>query len=298
MSAPEGHVNVVTWALQNVQRIEAVLVTSGAVLLRGFSIPDADQFFKLMEAVGGPPQDYRFGSTPRNRTRAGVYTASEYPADQTIFLHNEMSYTTQWPSKLWFLCVRPADEGGETPLADSRRILSRLPPDLVERFQISGVRYVRVFSPGLDVPWSQAFETSSRKEIEQFCVTHGIAFEWRGREGLVTTQVCQAVVRHPRTNETVWFNQAHLFHPASLPEDVRDVMEKSLGTENLPRQVTYGDGTPIADQVIDEIRRAYDAETTSFPWMANDLLVIDNLLVAHGRRPYKGQRKVLVGMTD
>ncbi|CAM5231048.1 hypothetical protein SANTM175S_04757 [Streptomyces antimycoticus] len=33
-------------------------------------------------------------------------------------------------------------------------------------------------------------------------------------------------------------------------------------------------------------------------WHTGDLLLIDNMLVAHGRRPYTGTRRVLVAMSD
>jgi alpha-ketoglutarate-dependent taurine dioxygenase len=32
-------------------------------------------------------------------------------------------------------------------------------------------------------------------------------------------------------------------------------------------------------------------------WNTGDLLVIDNVLVGHGRRPFTGSRRVLVAMT-
>ncbi|MEV5548310.1 TauD/TfdA family dioxygenase [Streptomyces sp. NPDC052309] len=32
-------------------------------------------------------------------------------------------------------------------------------------------------------------------------------------------------------------------------------------------------------------------------WAAGDLLLIDNVLVAHGRRPFTGRRRVLVAMS-
>jgi hypothetical protein len=33
-------------------------------------------------------------------------------------------------------------------------------------------------------------------------------------------------------------------------------------------------------------------------WVAGDVLLIDNVLVAHGRRPFEGSRRVLVAMSD
>ena len=32
--------------------------------------------------------------------KAGVYTSTEYPPEFFISLHNELSYSTRWPSRL------------------------------------------------------------------------------------------------------------------------------------------------------------------------------------------------------
>jgi CheY-like chemotaxis protein len=55
-------------------------------------------------------------------------------------------------------------------------------------------------------------------------------------------------------------------------------------------------GSPIEAQVIEELRQAYSEETITFPWQQGDILMLDNMLVAHGRAPYAGDRKILVSM--
>jgi hypothetical protein len=97
----------------------------------------------------------------------------------------------------------------------------------------------------------------------------------------------------------VWFNQAHLFHVSALGEDLREQLLGVVETEaELPRNVYYGDGTPIEDSILDEIRGAYDALMLRFPWQAGDILMLDNMLMSHGRAPFKGPRRVLVAMAE
>ncbi|MFC4530456.1 TauD/TfdA family dioxygenase [Sphaerisporangium dianthi] len=291
-------VDLARWLQDNRDRVERLLAERGAIRFQRFDVTTAAGFETVSSALSPELLNYVYGSTPRSREKGGVYTSTEYPPDQTIPQHNEMAYSTRWPMKLWFYCQYPAAAGGETPLADSRRVLRRIDPALRSRFAGRGVRYVRNYGGGLDLSWQQAFETERREEVESTCRDLGIAYEWFADGRLRTWQVCQAVVDHPVTGEAAWFNQAHLFHPSSLPAEVRESLLDSAGEENLPRNALYGDGTPIEESALEEIRQAFDAETVAEPWSAGEVLLIDNVLMSHGRRPYEGPRKVLVAMTD
>jgi len=48
--------------------------------------------------------------------------------------------------------------------------------------------------------------------------------------------------------------------------------------------------------VLDEIRDVYRCHAVQFPWQNGDVMMLDNMLVAHGRTPFKGARKILVAM--
>ncbi|WP_349617071.1 TauD/TfdA family dioxygenase [Azotobacter salinestris] len=277
-------------------QIESHLATVGGVLLRGFGVPSLEAFREFAAAFGHPLLSYEFGSTPRTAVGGGVYTSTEYPAHQPIPLHNEQAYTREWPMKLWLHCVTAASEGGETPIADSRAVYRRMPAAIRERFA-PGVLYVRNYGD-FDVPWQKVFNTESRAEVEAFCRRAGIRWEWKPDGELRTTQLCQAIEVHPRTGETVWFNQAHLFHVSNLQPEVRESLEELLGIENVPRNTYFADGSPIPDAIFDEVRAVLDAETVSFRWQEGDVLMLDNMLAAHARAPFKGARKVVVAMSE
>lgn len=271
----------------------------GGLLLRGFDVLGEQAFQQLVRGFGHELLNYEFGSTPRKAVEQGVYTSTEYPAHQVIPLHNEQSYTLQWPLKIWFHCVQPSAEGGETPIADSRLIYQRLDPALRQRFDDKRLMYVRNYGNGLDLPWEQAFNSEDRPVVEAFCRANRIDFEWKDDGELRTRQVCQATARHPVTQDMVWFNQAHLFHVSNLAPAVREgllaVVDDPL---DLPRNVYYGDGSPLEDSALDEIRGVLDACTVRFPWQQGDVLMLDNMLVAHGRASFKGARKVIVAMAE
>jgi alpha-ketoglutarate-dependent taurine dioxygenase len=291
-------VSLSAWLANHRPRWEELLHRHGALLFRGFGVRTKEELEELAAAASGGLMDYTYRSTPRSSVGGHVYTSTEYPADQSIPMHNEMSYTSSWPLKIWFFCDQPSEAGGETPLADSRRVWERLDPALRERFAAKQVLYVRNYGAGLDLPWENVFQTTDRSEVESFCREAGIELEWKPGNRLRTRQRCQAVASHPVTGERVWFNQAHLFHRSSLAPEVLSSLLETLPEEDLPRDTYYGDGTPIEASALAEIRGVYAEESVAFPWQKGDLLMVDNMLVAHGRRPFSGPRKILVAMAE
>jgi alpha-ketoglutarate-dependent taurine dioxygenase len=273
------------------------LLTVGGLLFRGFPIESTADFETLVKMITPDLASYEFGSTPRSQVHNQIYTSTEYPPHQHIPLHNEQAYTTEWPMKIWFYCAQASPEGGYTPIADSREVYRHIPIHIRERFIEKGVMYVRNYGNGLDVPWNKVFNTMDRRVVEQYCRSVGIEYEWKADGELRTRQVCQAVAVHPLTEETVWFNQAHLFHVSNLEPAVREALLSVVDEKDLPRQALYGDGTPIETTVLDEIRDVYRCHAVQFPWRNGDVLMLDNMLAAHGRTPFKGSRKILVAMS-
>jgi len=283
------------WAAGKTDFIAQKLRSNGAILFRGFNLSAIDDFERFMQTLAGDLLDYSYRSTPRTQVSGKIYTSTEYPAHQTIPLHNEMSYSRSWPMVLGFFCVEAAPEGGETPIADSRKVFNAVDPAIRDRFSEKGVMYVRNYGDALDLSWQNVFQTEDRAEVEAYCRKAGIECEWKGENELRTRQVCQAVATHPHTGEKVWFNQAHLFHVSSLAPEIRESLLASAGGEP-PRNAYYGDGSPIDEDALEGIRAAYANEAVVFPWEKSDILVLDNMLTAHGRRPYRGGRRIVVGM--
>lgn len=285
------------WAGANRESLDEALMDHGALLLRGFAKTDVQGFEAFVAASSGPLLEYDNRSTPRSRVAGRVFTSTEYPADQTIPQHNEMSYADSWPRRVCFCCITAAEAGGETPIADSARVLARIPAKVRARFERHGVMYVRNYRQGLDLPWQDVFQTEEPIAVDSYCREHGIRAEWLPDRRLRTRQVSQATVVHPGTGKAVWFNQAHLFHICALPPDVRGELQRDFAEEDLPRSAVYGDGTPIEPEALEVVRAAYAEEEIVFAWEEGDILLLDNLLMSHGRRPFSGSRRIVVGMT-
>ncbi|MET7519770.1 TauD/TfdA family dioxygenase [Streptomyces sp. NPDC005480] len=286
------------WVSAHRDEVDALARKAGAVLLRGFDVRGAQDFRAVMDALSPQVLAYGERSSPRSQVSDGVYTSTEYPADQPILLHNEQSYTAKWPTRIVFFCERAATEGGRTPLADSRRILARLRPETVDRFERLGVRYVRNYLPGISLRWQEAFQTDRVEDVAAYCARADITPEWVDEDHLRTVQVRPAVRRHPVTGERSWFNHALFFHVTSLDPEVSAGLLEALDEEDLPYNTYYGDGSPIESETLAELRAAYAAETTSFDWQPGDVLVVENMLVAHAREPFVGPRRILTAMAD
>ena len=214
-----------------------------------------------------------------------------------ILFHNESSHLSSWPLRQFFFCITPAPDRGETPLLDCRKVLDALEPELREQFAEKGLMYVRNFSEGIDVPWQDFFHTDDRAEVEKICAEAGMSCEWTER-GLRISQRAEAVRPHPRTGERLFFNQVQLHHVSCLDDETRTALRQLFADEDLPRNVYFGDGTPIPDETIDRIGELFEELCVEFPWQKGDLIAVDNMLVAHARRPFSGPRKLLVAMGE
>jgi alpha-ketoglutarate-dependent taurine dioxygenase len=287
-----------SWAKDNHEYLETQLLRQGALLLRGFNIKTAVEFERFILSMCEEVLEYKERSSPRSHVGGRIYSSTDYPSHQSIFPHNELSYALAFPLKLFFFCLTPALQGGETPLTDCRRVYRRIDPEIRARFEKKKWMYVRNFGDGLGLSWEDVFQTTDKAEVEQYCRGAEIEFEWKDDGGLRTRQIRPAIAKHPRTGELVWFNHATFFHVSTLEPEIREGLLTSLKEENLPNNTYYGDGTPIEESVLEVLREAYRLETTTFGWNAGDILIVDNMLVAHSRGPYTGERKILVGLGD
>jgi amino acid adenylation domain-containing protein/non-ribosomal peptide synthase protein (TIGR01720 family) len=290
-------VDLIDWATGAREEIVGHLLRHGSVLFRGFAVNSVNRFEQFARAIC-PELFGEYGDLPREGQGGKVYGSTPYPADKAILFHNESSHLHRWPMRIWFYCVTAAERGGETPIVDCREVYRLLSPRTRERFAAKGLLYVRNYIEGLDVSWQDFFRTTDRAVVEELCRKAGARFEWRGDNWLRTSEVRQAVAEHPATGEAVFFNQIQLHHVACLEPDIRESLARTFPAEDFPRNVYYGDGTPIEESVVQEVTEAYERAASRFLWQEGDILLLDNMLAAHSRSPYVGARKIVVAMGD
>ncbi|MBW4500880.1 MAG: TauD/TfdA family dioxygenase [Scytonema hyalinum WJT4-NPBG1] len=291
-------VNLLNWAQSNREFIQNELLKYGAILFRGFNVKTVDEFEQIIAAIYKEAMEYRYRASPRTQVGGRIYTSTDYPAEQSIFPHNEHAYSPTFPLKIFFFCMTPAQEGGETPIGSCRKVFERIHPEIRDRFIEKKVMYMRNFGDGFGLPWQTVFQTTDKIKVEEYCHSNGIEFEWKDGDRLRTRQVGPAVIKHPRTGEMVWFNHATFFHVSTLEPTIRDSLLKNFPEEDLPTNTYYGDGSPIEPSVLAHLQEAYQQEMITFSWQKGDVLMLDNMLSIHARKPFVPPRKILVGMAE
>jgi alpha-ketoglutarate-dependent taurine dioxygenase len=291
-------VDLAAWAGGHREEIDREILHHGGLLFRGFGLEIVDQFQAAVQAISGDLLEYKERSSPRHAVGDRVYTSTDYPPSEPIFLHNENSYQFTWPMRIFFFCAVEPTVGGETPIADVRKVFAAIDPEVRERFSEKGWMYARNFGDGFGLPWQTVFQTEDRAQVEAHCRKTGIELDWKEDGGLRARAVRPAVSEHPATGEPVWFNHATFFHVSTLTEAIREALLLEFDESDLPTNTYFGDGTAIPAEVLEHLRGAYRSHTVRFRWRKGDLLMLDNMLVAHGRAPYQGERKILVAMSD
>lgn len=273
-----------------------LLVREKAVVLRGFAVTQ-DSYDALADLLLPDRLAYVHGNSPRTKVGRNLYTSTEYPAEYEISMHNEMSYAAFWPSRILFHCAIAAETGGATPVVDGHLWLESLDTEVREAFA-GGVRYTQNLHDGVGFgkSWQATFETDDREVVEEFLTGTGAEHQWLSDGTLRVSLLCRSTLAHPVTGTEVWFNQADQFHPAGLGEDAA-VLAAVVPEDELPQHAVFADGSPIPDAYIRHIQATGMRLAVDVDWQVGDLLLVDNVAVAHGRRSYTGQRRILVAMS-
>lgn len=289
-------IDALTWCQSHKDELLQLLRVWGGVLLRDFDVLGTELCHEIIRVTCGEPLEYRERTSPRTLVEGHIYTSTDYPQDQEIFLHNENSYSVRFPQFILFFCQEPPATGGETPIADCRQIFDDIPDEIRSRFAERKYLYVRNYRRRVGLRWETVFQTTNRADVEAYCNASDIEFEWVGRDELRTRQVREVAALHPVTGQWTWMNHLTFFHLSTLPAAVQTFLLGVGGPDGLPNNTYYGDGEPIEPEVMTTLRSIYARHTSTFRWEKGDVLILDNMLAAHSRRPFTGQRSILTGM--
>jgi len=288
--------DVVGWLHEHRDAVDAAASRHGAILFRDFPLQtdaDFDAFVCGFDYPNFPYEQSLSNAVRVNRTQR-VFTANEAPADVTIYLHHEMAQTPIYPSRLFFFCEQPAEQGGQTPLCRSDWLLARLTeqcPRFVHDCEARGLRYTNVMpsandpGSGMGRSWQSTFGVATRAEAEQRMAQLGYEFEWLDDGCLRATTPRLPAIRRLPDGRRSFFNQLIAAHQGW--KDTRNDPSKSI---------THGDGTPLDASAVAAAVEIAEQLSFDVSWQRGDVALLDNYLVMHGRRRFQGRRGILASL--
>jgi len=286
--------------LNNKDFIYKKIYEIGAILFRGFNLKDAKDFEDIVKRIDQTKfKKYVGGDSPRYKVSDNIYTSTSYPPESTISMHHEKSYSNIYPKFIYFFCDIPPSFGGETPIADSRKIYNLLNKNIIDKFAAKKIKYIMNLHNGIGFgkSWKEVFEVESKIELENLLDKLCITYSWKSNELLCVEEIVDPIIKHPITSEFVFFSQADQWHPSNLDDEILSIMRQIREEKDFYHNCTYRDNSEINLDDLNIIRQLVNKQRVIFQWQKGDLLMLDNIISMHGRLPFEGERRILVAMT-
>ncbi|MEM1315131.1 MAG: TauD/TfdA family dioxygenase [Pseudomonadota bacterium] len=253
----------------------------GAVLIRGLGLDRAgfvafteSYLDEFMEYVGGANNDRgsAFGQSQTVLTVTGGAVAK-----LAIPLHGEMFYTEPRPATLFFCCITPAAEDGQTTICDSVALWNALPEDIQAIFRERKLRYRRIYD---EAAWTKAYRTDDLNEVRRLCREKGVALTENADGTIETVHVCHAWHETPAgigfiNSVLVWIAREYI----SKMDDSR---------------LRFEDGEELPIDTVYKIHEISQGLTQNIDWRPGDVAIVDNYRVMHGRRAYEDDGRDII----
>ena len=290
---PAINANITEEVPASAEALESELGQYGHVLVRTGETIDDDKVLELLTGEG-KAMDYHYGNVARQKIK-GTPTLQVTPwaKELCILPHSELTYHTEFPKNISFICKTPAEHGGETAIYDCAKAFDALSADFQEKAQQHNVifrkRYVQ--SPDHDryPSWQQLIGEGSTSDdfIAHFnalgynCVQ--LQEEDKGSTiDLIETQLTRPLVYQHQGRQCLhssivgispyWYQQVW---PGKTP----------------PLTATWDNNEPFSITELRHMEEALLSARISYNnWQKHDVLFLDNLRVAHGRLPFAGKR--------
>jgi len=265
-----------------------------------------DVAMHLMQVDTGRLGEYNGGGDVQRNTIDGsrfLDSSAGAPSEVAIQFHHEMAYAAAYPRYVTFAMVKQAEEEGTTLLADSVKVQQIMPAPLLGKFRELGVQYLRHMNDesdrgkaGFYVSWQEAFLTDSIDKAMSVGNNPDTfsSMDWVRQGWLRQTVWCPVFHHHPQHGE-LFFNSILNRHGSWLDGHAHWGLQPYV---ERPYHCLWGDGVEFSADEVEEIRRVHRESTIAVHLDPGDVLVLDNLRVAHGRTPYRGGRLLGLLLSD
>jgi len=297
----------IAWSRARRGLFDKLILRYGGVVLRGFPIASAEEFDRFANLFPIYEHGYAGGMAPRRHVTGDVLESTYLTEGFKLSLHSEMAYMNSFPPRIAFFCQRASSVGGETIIGSLAELTRRIPPALRDKIARHKVRVVRNYAPcgasqeletiedTNQIGWDEAFETEDPAEVERLCGTLGLALEWNEDGSLTLFDLVEPFTAHPKTGERVYRSSLHT-DITSERQGMSATRDRLIARQKHPSGSFLDTGEKLAREEAECIHRIQEDIEISWKWRDGDLMILDNLQVAHGRNPFSGPRQVHVAL--
>lgn len=290
--------DAVDWVNENRSELKELASKHGAVLFRDFPVENVEGFDAMIQALSMENFPYKkslSNAVRVNRTER-VFSANEAPPEVQIFFHHEMAQTPLFPRWILFSCEIASEQGGATPICRSDVLFEQLQkrcPEFAAACEQRGLSYTNVMpdaddaKSGMGRSWRSTLGVDTKEAAEDRLRELGYSWEWLEDGNLRATTPPLPAVSETSDGRKVFFNQ--LIAAFCGWKDERNDPSKAI---------RHGDGTPLD---VDAVKVAAElAEEIAFDlqWQVGDVVLVDNTIAMHARRPFVGTRKVVASLAE
>ncbi|MEL6105368.1 MAG: TauD/TfdA family dioxygenase [Planctomycetota bacterium] len=286
------------WVAQTRDELLGLATKHGAVAFRGLATADVMEFDQLIQrlSLSNFPYDKSLSNAVRVNRTERVFSANEAPSDVKIFFHHEMAQTPLYPRYILFFCEVAAESGGATPLCRSDVLFERLArkcPEFAAKCESTGLKYTNVMpcvddpNSGMGRSWQSTLGVQTKEQAEARLIELGYSFEWLDGDCLRATTPRLPAVMEVSPGQKTFFNQLIAAYCGWKDErnDPSDAIRHGDGSK------LDADAVRVAIELSDEL--AYDHQ-----WQPGDIVLLDNTVAMHARRPFVGKRKVVASLAE
>lgn len=258
---------------------KTLLKQAGAVLFRGFDV-DLESFSSFVSQLSSRLDE----DSLRQHFAKGVQKVDA--GLDSVGLHCENGKDLATPDLCWFYCAKAATTGSQTTLCDGYRVWDALSEDSQNAFKQANIKYCRTLPPSI---WKNyIFHERPQYRLnhpDEVGLSHLEQFhadienlEWRLNDDLSLYTEHYAPAAHPTLfGERLAFAN-NIFSPSF-----------NVGKP----QTLWANSDPLSPAIIQEITRLTEEMTEQVEWQDNDVVLIDNSRVMHGRRKIVDENRLI-----
>lgn len=272
--------------------IQQKLANERAVLLRNTGMRQVSEMAGWARFIGVEPMEYRFGTGLREDMGAGVLSVGTEPHFTNVDPHSEMAYWTFYPKLIMFGCQSIPAGGGDTVIADNRRVTEDIAvTETGRKIYDVGIRYIRNYfdrerpdpNPGLEHwDWQQAFDVEQFEHLVALCEARQWRIKTRADGSVQISYDEQGYEYDPRIGRNLFFTSMARLGRAFDNWPPFD----QLPSAQRPYHLMYADGSEFSAQDLQTMDEIFARYSIPIHWRPGDIVVLDNITWTHARPPF------------